>query len=147
MGGSIFNNGAIHGSFFERLDPDLPITRTIDDSHQLEAIVGAIKRHIEWLLNSREGNSQSAPELGLSDFNDATGGSTDFTLKIANNIKETIQRYEPRVTVQDVEYSPNPDNPLELTFKVVGQLTLRQHNKEVLIELVLNGHNKHYDVY
>lgn len=143
----VLNGGNTQGSFFERLDPDLPVVRSVDDSNQLAAVVGAIKRHLEWLLNSRQGNSQSAPELGLSDFNDATGGSTDFTLKIARNIKETIQRYEPRVIVQDVEYSPNPDNPLELTFKVVGQIPLKQNNKEVLIELILNGHTKHYDVY
>jgi len=147
MTGPVFNGGSLQGSFFERLDPDLPVVRSVDDSNQLAAVVGAIKRHLEWLLNSRQGNSQSAPELGLSDFNDATGGSTDFTLKIARNIKETIQRYEPRVIVQDVEYSPNPDSPLELTFKVIGQIPLKQNNKEVLIELILNGHTKHYEVY
>ena len=141
------NGGNIQGSFFERLDPDLSDVRSIDDSNQLVAVIGAIKRHLEWLLNSRQGSCQSAPELGLADFNDATGGSTDFTLKIASNIKETIQRYEPRVIVQDVEYSPNHDNPLELTFKVIGHLPLRQHNRDVLIELVLNGHNKHYEIY
>jgi len=147
MAGLGFNGGSLQGSFFERLDPDLPVIRSVDDSNQLVAVVGAIKRHLEWLLNSRQGSSQSAPELGLSDFNDATGGSTDFTLKIARNIKETIQRYEPRVIVHDVEYSPNPDNPLELTFKVIGQIPLKQDNREVLIELILNGHTKHYDVY
>lgn len=147
MTAPVFRGGSLQGSFFERLDPDLPVIRSVDDSNQLATVVGAIKRHLEWLLNSRQGNSQSAPELGLSDFNDATGGSTDFTLKIARNIKETIQRYEPRVIVRDVEYSPNPDNPLELTFKVIGQIPLKQNNKEVLIELILNGHTKHYDVY
>ena len=147
MRNPIFNGSKIQGSFFERLDPNLPIVRSVDDSKQVAAVVSAIKRHIEWLLNSRQGNSQSAPELGLSDFNDATGGSTEFTVKIAENIKETIQHYEPRVTVQDVVFTPNPDNPSQLMFKITGQLTLQKHNKNVLIELVLNGHNKHYDVY
>ncbi len=141
------SRGNIQGSFFERLEvPDKDVERSIDDSNQVVAVVGAIKRHLEWLLNSRQGSCQSAPELGLADFNDATGGSTDFTLKIARNIKETIQKYEPRVIVQDVEYNPNPDNPLELTFKVTGQVPLRHQNEDVLIELVLNGHNKHYDI-
>ena len=147
MRSPIFNGGQAQGSFFERLDPELSTIRSVDDSKQIIAIVSAIKRHIEWLLNSRRGNSQSAPELGLDDFNDATGGSTDFTLKIAHNIKKTIQRYEPRVMIQDVQFSPNPDSPLELTFKVTGQLVLQQRNQNVIIELVLNGHNKHYDVY
>lgn len=135
-----------HGSFFERLEPETQSALTIDDSNQVVAVVAAIKRHLQWLLNSRQGCSQSSPELGLADFNDATGGSTDFTVKITRNIKETIERYEPRVQIQDVVYCPNPDSPLELGFKVIGQLLIKQRSKEFLIELVLNGHNKHYKV-
>lgn len=137
----------IQGSFFERLDPTLPQIRSVDDSNKTAITVGAIKRHLQWMLNSRQGCSQSSPELGLGDFNDSVGGSIDFTIKIATNIKETIEQYEPRVKIHDVVFMPNPDSPMELSFKIIGTLLIKYKKRDILIELVLNGHNKHYTIY
>ena len=137
----------IQGSFFERLDSTLPQIRSVDDSNKTAVTVGAIKRHLQWMLNSRQGCSQSAPELGLGDFNDSVGGSLDFTIKISINIKETIERYEPRVKIHDVAFIPNPESPMELSFKITVSLLIKYKSRDFLIELVLNGHNKHYKVY
>lgn len=135
------------GSFFERLDSKLPLIRSVDDSNHVIAIVTSVKKNLQWMLNSRQGCNQSAPDLGLDDFNDSVGGITDFTIKISNNIKQTIEQYEPRIKIHNVTFSPNKDDPMKLGFRIEGTLLISYKEKNVLIELVLNGLNKHYKVY
>jgi type VI secretion system protein len=140
-------NHIIQGSFFERLDSKLPLIRSVDDSNHLVAIVASVKNNLQWMLNSRQGCSQSSPDLGLDDFNDSVGGITDFTIKVSNNIKQTIEQYEPRIKIHDVNFSPNRDDPMRLSFRIEGTLLIKHKKRDVLIELVLNGLNKHYKVY
>ncbi|MFW5444507.1 MAG: type VI secretion system baseplate subunit TssE [Methylococcaceae bacterium] len=140
-------NRIIHGSFFERLDSKLPQTRSVDDSNHLSRTVDSVKNNLQWMLNSRQGCSQSAPDLGLDDFNDSVGGITDFTIKISHNIKQTIKQYEPRIKIHAVNFVPNKDDPMKLSFRIEGTLLIKYQKKDVLIELVLNGLNKHYKIY
>jgi type VI secretion system protein len=140
-------NHLAQGSFFERLDSDIPLVRSVDDSNYLVSVVASIKNNLQWMLNSRQGCSQSAPDLGLDDFNDSVGGIIDFTIKISKNIKQTIEQYEPRVKIHDVNFVPNPEDPMKLSFRIEGTLLVRYKKKDVLIELVLNGLNKQYKVF
>lgn len=140
-------NHIIHGSFFERLDPKLSTIRSVDDSNQMVAIVNSVKNNLQWMLNSRQGCSQSAPDLGLDDFNDSVGGIIDFTVNISRNIKQTIEQYEPRVQIDDVFFMPNQDDPMQLSFRIEGTLLIKYKKRDVLIELVLNGLDKQYKVY
>ncbi|MEF1207794.1 type VI secretion system baseplate subunit TssE, partial [Photobacterium damselae] len=60
-------------SLFERLEAD-SVNRTITQGPEPALVLDSIKRNISQLLNSRIGESLSAPELGLVDSNDATLG-------------------------------------------------------------------------
>jgi type VI secretion system protein len=140
-------NRIIQGSFFERLDSKLPQSRSVDDSQYLSRTVESVKNNLQWMLNSRQGCSQSAPDLGLDDFNDSVGGITDFTIKISQNIKQTIKQYEPRVNIHTVNFIPNKDDPMKLSFRIEGSLLIKYQKRDILIELVLNGLNKHYKIY
>lgn len=45
--------------------------------------IAAIKRHLETLLNARQGCSQSSPELGLRDFNGHDASSGDLLEQVS----------------------------------------------------------------
>ena len=60
-------------SLFERIE-ESKTTRSSDDTNDL---VDSLKRNLQATLNTRSGNAQSCPELGIIDFNDATGSSVE----------------------------------------------------------------------
>ncbi|MEL1266377.1 type VI secretion system baseplate subunit TssE [Pseudoxanthomonas putridarboris] len=134
------------GSLFERLNPEAPLRRSLQARNDLAERVQGIKRQIESLLNARQGCSQSSPDLGLPDFNNSASGSADLLIRMARSIRELIEAYEPRVAVRDVHLLPNPDTPLELTFRLDCVMTVNTHEEALEMDLILNGHNRHYSV-
>lgn len=131
------------GSLFERLDPDLP-PRTLRSRQDLaNERIKAIKQHLEWMLNTRRGNSLSCPELGLGDINDATLKSADLQQQICDDIRAVIGRYEPRVRVVDVE--PLPDHgsgPASLKFRIHCNVVVNNVEEQIELDLLFKGNNR-----
>ncbi|EKO3881575.1 type VI secretion system baseplate subunit TssE, partial [Vibrio metschnikovii] len=68
-------------SFFERLEADTnPMSLT--QGPNAWDVLQSIKRNVSNILNTRMGEAQSAPSLGLVDFNDATLETLDLSLRI-----------------------------------------------------------------
>jgi len=135
-----------NGSLFDRLEPDLLQRRSVQSRSELPERICSIKRNIELLLNTRQGCSQSSPEVGLPDFNDAIAGSSELLVRTTSGIRESIQSYEPRVVVRDVHFVPNPDAPLELNFRLDCALAVDSRDAAFEVDLVMNGHTRHYRV-
>lgn len=123
------------GSLFQRLDPDLPPLR----SHARNALAGdrirGIKHNLEQLLNARRGGSQSCPDLGLPDMNDAATGALELRNQICQDIREMIARYEPRVRVVDVHPLASGEQALGLCFRLHCQVLLVNAAEQVEIDL------------
>lgn len=130
------------GSLFERLDGDAPPTRTRTQQQLAAERVQAIKRHLQWLLNARQGCSQSSPDLGLSDFNDAVIGSADLTLRVRQDIERLVEAYEPRVQVLNVRACPDPDQPLDLHFRLDCLVPLHHSEEQVEIDLLIRNQDQ-----
>lgn len=105
-----------------------------EHSHVLESI----KRHLVRLLNAHPGNSASAPDLGLLDFNDATRGTHDLNIQIRSAIRHCIENYEPRVQRVDVVALPQQQDPLQLRFQVTVYLRTDSADDKTTIDLVLD---------
>jgi len=121
------------GSLFERLeqaaDPGMG---------EVTHVVESIKRHLVRLLNAHPGNSASAPELGLLDFNDATLGTQDLNIRIRSAIRTCIERFEPRVNRVDVVALPQGPDPLQLRFQVTVYLRVGSVDEKTTIDLLLD---------
>ena len=107
----------------------------------------AIKRNIAFVLNARKGCCLSAPELGLEDFNDAAMGSADMLIHIARDIRDTIERFESRVTVHAVECVPSDANQLQLGFRIQCSVITRDKQEKAEIELLLDRGDRLFKVY
>jgi len=103
----------------------------------------AIKRHLETLLNARQGCSQSSPELGLRDFNGHDVSRGDLLKQVSADIRRTIQRFEPRVHVRTLKAVPDGHAPLELHFRLDCHVQVNNHTEQLQLELLVNGHNRH----
>ena len=80
--------------------------------------ISSIKANIARVLNDRRGNALSAPNYGLTDFNDGAFESDDMAAYIKNDIVECILAFEPRVESVRVHPIPREDTPLDLRFQL-----------------------------
>jgi type VI secretion system protein len=130
------------GSLFERLDPDTPPLRLRTRQQLAEERVQAVRRHLQWLLNTRQGGSLSSPELGLRDFNDAVTGSADLLLQVRHDIQAMVSAFEPRISVLGVRAVPSPEQPLDLHFRLDCLMPVFNKEEQVEIELVIHHQNR-----
>ncbi|CRI56582.1 type VI secretion system baseplate subunit TssE [Pseudomonas sp. CCOS 191] len=129
--------------FFDRLVADQSVIRAPSRQENASHKFAAIKRHLETLLNARQGCSQSSPELGLRDFNGHDVSSGDLLKQVSADIRRTIQRFEPRVQVRSLKAVPDCHAPQELHFRLDCQVQVNNHTEQLQLELLVNGHNRH----
>lgn len=129
--------------FFDRLVADQSVIRAPSRQENASHKFAAIKRHLETLLNARQGCSQSSPELGLRDFNGHDVSSGDLLKQVSADIRRTIQRFEPRVHVRSLKAVPDCHAPQELHFRLDCQVQVNNHAEQLQLELLVNGHNRH----
>ncbi|WP_087500845.1 type VI secretion system baseplate subunit TssE [Pseudomonas sp. SID14000] len=129
--------------FFDRLMADQSANRAPSRQENASHKFAAIKRHLETLLNARQGCSQSSPELGLRDVNGHDTSSGDLLEQVSVDIRRTIQRFEPRIQVHALKAVPDCYSPLELHFRLDCQVQVNDHTEQLQLELLVNGHNRH----
>ncbi|WAS95838.1 type VI secretion system baseplate subunit TssE [Nannocystis punicea] len=84
---------------------------------ELESIV----THLQELLNTRSGESLSAPDFGIVDFADVVHNFPEATQVLQQSIRATILKYEPRLRNVSVHPVPSGDT-LMIAFEVSARL-------------------------
>lgn len=126
-------------SLFGRLMAQPLERRVMTRQENASAKIARLKHHLETLLNTRQGCSQSSPELGLRDFNgyDLSGG--DLLQQITADIRHTVQRYEPRIAIRALKAVPAEHTPLELHFQLDCLVQVNNRAEQLQLELLVNG--------
>lgn len=86
-------------------------------SDEVEAIVA----HLRVLLNTRRGDSPSAPDYGIVDLSDMVHVFPGAAQDLARSIRTTILQYEPRLKNVTVRHLPDAES-LALRFEISAQL-------------------------
>ena len=133
-------------SLFQRLEPDHPPRRLHNRQAQAAERILAIKHNLEQLLNARRGGSQSCPDLGLPDMNDAGNGQLELRSRICQDIGEMITRYEPRVRVLEVRPLAAAEQPQGLCFRLHCQIPLVEAAEQVEIDLLVHQRQQRIQV-
>jgi len=114
-----------------------------DASSELECLIESVKRQLLQVLNTRPGSCCSAPELGVMDLNDATGGAADIQGRIREAIRYCIRRYEPRIVRVEVCSPSCPASPLEMAFHVTAHVRLDTLEQVTSFNIHMDSH-RHY---
>jgi type VI secretion system protein len=85
--------------------------------------VESITRHLRVLLNTRKGESVSAPGYGILDFNDVVHTYPAAIQKMQASIRTAILEYEPRLKNVQVVHTPDAHEPMALKFEIIAQLS------------------------
>ena len=128
--------------FFERLEANsnnVSLTQGPDPSDVLKSI----KLNVSKILNTRVGGSQSSPELGLIDFNDATLDTLDLSLKVKLAIQDCLSNFEPRLKNIEVATHTDSFSPLSLQFRITAQINSEAIHDRVQISLLLDQNRKY----
>ncbi|WP_367989977.1 type VI secretion system baseplate subunit TssE [Vibrio sp. NTOU-M3] len=128
--------------FFERLEADTKPVSALSGP-DAEDVLDSIKRNVSAILNTRVGGSQSAPKLGLVDFNDATLETLDLSLRIKLAIQDCLELYEPRLTDVEVRTLSDAYSPLTLKFHIAAVINSEAIHEKVEFSLLLDQNRKY----
>lgn len=107
-------------TLLERLaDPDPGEQRTIRENTQ--RLVGSVMRHLQKMLNTRQGHVLIQPEYGMPDITDCAEGAPEVLDRVRRAIKSSIEMFEPRLRRVKITHLPVGDD-LKLHFGITGQL-------------------------
>ena len=107
-------------TLLERLaDPEKDARRTIREDTQ--AIADSIMRHLQKMLNTRQGHVPIRPDYGMPDFTDCAESLPEIMDRVRRAIKASIEAFEPRLRHVRITHLPS-DDKLLLHFGISGQL-------------------------
>jgi type VI secretion system protein ImpF len=128
-------------------------------TREFETYRDAVKRDLEWLLNTRkivdplpEGLKEVEKSVycyGLPDFsrfNLYTGDNQQDRERLAAMIARTIELFEPRILDLRVTASGRPSSGQALHFRVDGRLKLKPRPQPVCYDTMLDVTRGEYDV-
>lgn len=108
-----------------------PMARCNGDEQLLsekEQLAYSIQSHLKLLLNSRQGSLAHMQDYGLPDIPELYRGLPYSTQGLLRSVKETIEKFEPRLTNVRVERMETAEEGCVLRLEILGFI----HNKENL---------------
>jgi type VI secretion system protein len=90
------------------------------------------------MLNTRQGHTLTLPEYGMPDITSFRHALPEAVSAMENDIKNSIDKYEPRLRNVSVSQVPLPDGEMILRFEVTGELVTAREEASVLFETSIN---------
>ncbi len=128
--------------FLERLETNAKAISFVQGPSASE-VLDSIKCNVASILNSRIGGAQSAPSLGLIDFNDATLESMDISVRIKLAIQNCLERYEPRLNNILVSAERDAYDLMALRFCITASIDRAAIHESVRFSLLLDSNRKY----
>jgi type VI secretion system protein len=119
-----------------RLISKRPTRRSTEDPKQM---IRSVQEHLQRILNTRQGNVIIADDFGIPDFTNFMSSFTESQRALERTIRNTIQKYEPRLQNIRVSFLQERDDPLTLSFQIQARLVLPGHKDAVMFESVVDS--------
>lgn len=120
-------------SLLERLDrAGEAVRRTLRVNTDQEA--DSVLRHLQKMLNVRQGSAPALPLYGMPDFNDLAARFPEAVVEIQRAIKLSIEHYEPRLRKVRISHLPEDDDPLNVRFEITAQLVTGDSDPAIRFE-------------
>lgn len=115
-----------------------PSRRSSEDPKQM---IHSVQEHLQRILNTRQGNVIIADDYGIPDFTNFMSGFDETKRSLERSIRQTIQKYEPRLQGVRVTFAEEKErtDKLTLNFQIQARLVLPGHKEPVMFESVVNA--------
>ncbi len=92
------------------------------------SLMSSIQMNLQWILNTRIGDSPASADYGLPDMSTLVKGLPKSELAFARAVEEAIRRYEPRLSNVDVSVAIDHDaeelRAVSVGFSIDAELVL-----------------------
>ena len=105
-------------------------------------MIDSIIRHLERMLNTRQGSVLIADDYGVPDFTDSGSGFSDTIRDLERTLRATIQKYEPRLESLRVKFIPSEGNTLAVNFQITGRVILEDKKNPVTFQSSMDSDGK-----
>lgn len=107
-------------------------------AENIDALIESVRQNLARLLNARHGLSEALPQYGLPALTELTMGGRNHVQSVAEAIRGTIERYEPRLRSVRVTRNEEAESRLELNFRIEGVLIGRSGEHRVWYDASLD---------
>lgn len=114
-------------SLLERLQ-DPRSDETLRTSVDYTSLVDSIMKNLRNMLNTRQGGVPIQPDYGVPEFGNVVYSMPDSLAEFQQAIKNTIEKYEPRLRHVRVKLSMNEEDLLLLRFEITAQLVVEEES-------------------
>ncbi len=94
------------------------IEGTSDHEARLLSVIG----NLTHLFNSRKGALEHLPDYGLPDLGSLYRGMPDSVDDLRRNVRETVEKYEPRLSRIRVKAQPSESTEMHLSLVLTAEL-------------------------
>jgi len=113
-----------------------PSRRVSEDPKQM---IRSIQDHLQRILNTRQGSVPISEEYGVPDFTNFMGTYSESQRHLERDLRQTIQRFEPRLQGVRVRFFPREDDPLTITFQITARLALEGEKDPILFQSTVDS--------
>jgi type VI secretion system protein ImpF len=135
-------------------EPEVSQEALASRSRGLRQLKQAVRRDLEWLLNTREYIGEIPPDLKEVQHSLAVYGLPDYTatsIKDSNNqerlrraIEEEVVLFEPRLEAVTVTLVPGTEKERAMHFRIDGQLRVDPVSEPVTFDTVFDTGSSHF---
>lgn len=101
--------------------------------------IRSVQAHLQRILNTRQGNVPIADDYGIPDFTDLMSGYPESRRAIERTIRDTIQKFEPRLQNVRVSFLEEVDTTLTVDFQISAQLVSSGQKHPVVFDSILDA--------
>ena len=105
-------------------------------------IIDSVLNHLQRILNSRQGSTPIAEDYGVPDFTEFLRRYPDSLNDFERSIRQTIQKYEPRLRAVRVRLIPQEDDAFSLRFQIAAKLATEEYKESVRFGSLVDSDGK-----
>jgi len=104
-------------------------------------LMDSVCRHLQVMLNTRQGNAPTVPDYGTTDYSDLFRGYQSAA-QIQDDIRRSIEKYEPRLRDVQVFFRQSENEPFTLHFDITGNLQLSDRDKPTVFRSTIGANGE-----
>jgi type VI secretion system protein len=120
-------------TLLERLaDPRADRPLTVNENTEL--LAESVLKHLQRMLNTRQGHVLVQPEYGMPDVTEFVQTLPEMVNAVQKAIKNSIQKFEPRLRNPTITFVPSEFYQTELRFEITAELVTQKEEASVFFE-------------
>ena len=102
-------------------------------------VILSVQGHLQQMLNTRWGSVPIADDFGIPDFTDILSSYPESVRDLERSLRQTIQKFEPRLKNVRVKFIPQEEGDLAVSFQISAKLNLERLKDSVIFESQLDS--------